>query len=453
MKILLNALVFMLLASPTFIVRADFNSALDAYEAEDYKSAFEEFTRLAEIGEKRAQFNLGIMFFQGQFVKRDVNKAYAWTKLATTYDSSSEQERNIHEVIAGKVGDMTLAEAEFQSLAANYADDVLLERLYPVLIEQGKSMSFDAVAVKTVMPKFPHDAARKGITGYVSLKFDLDKLGNPRNIRIAEAYPENVFEKASLKAVSRWRFEPAKDENDNPIESFDVSYKMEYSLSTGRLGIEEELYNKTKKEAEAGSLRAQLLIGFWHKRFTDLPSDENPTEWLLKAAKQGSLLAQYEIGESLLSGKGCISDRAKGIDWLTRAAANGQSDAMNLLAALATSDSSLKSQKQALYYISMLDKLSPSTTIRLSWLLATSPYEEIADPKRALSLLRKVEWGEYRDEITKQEIQAAAYAALGEFDKAVDYQEEALDDAEDLDFDVTELKERLALYKQDMKWF
>ena len=55
MKILLNALVIISLAFPALFVRADFNSALDAYEAQDYKSAFEEFTRLAEIGEKRAQ--------------------------------------------------------------------------------------------------------------------------------------------------------------------------------------------------------------------------------------------------------------------------------------------------------------------------------------------------------------------------------------------------------------
>jgi TonB family protein len=293
----------------------------------------------------------------------------------------------------------------------------------------------------------------KRTQGYVKLKFDLDKLGNPRNIRITEAFPVNVFEKASLRAVSRWRFEPAKDENDKPIQSFDVSYRVEFAFSEGGLSIDKELYRKTKEQAEAGNLKAQLSIGFWHKRLTNLPGNENPTEWLAKAAKQGNLLAQYEIGESLLNGKGCISDRAKGIEWLTRAAANGQNDAMNLLAGLATTDSSLESQKQAVYYISKLEKLTPSAIIRLSWLLSTSPYDEVSDPKTALSLLKKIEWREYKDSVTKQEIQAAAYAALGDFSKAVDYQEDALDDAEDLDFDVTELKAHLALYKQNKKWF
>jgi TonB family protein len=453
MKILLKALLVSFLALQSFAARADFSSALDAYGNKDFKVAFEKFTALAEIGEKRAQFNLGIMYFQGQSVNKDINKAFAWTKLATENESSTEQERNIHQVIAKKVENMTLAEAEYESLATNYADDVLLERLYPVLLEKDKLSSFDVKPIMTKMPKYPRRAAMNGVQGYVSFKFDLDKLGNKRNLRISEAFPLNVFETNSLRAISRWRFEPTLDENGKPIEAFDVSYKMVFSLSSGGLTMDKDLYLKTKAEADNGVLKSQVLIGFWHKRFNNLPSKENPTEWLFKAAKQGSLLAQYEVGESLLNGKGCISDRAKGVEWLTRAAASGQVDAMNLLAGLATSDSSLEAQKQALYYISKLKKLTPSTVIRLSWLLSTSSFEEVSNPEKALSLLEKIEWKEFKDNVTKQEIQAAAYAALGKFSEAIEYQEDALDDAEDLDFDVTELKAHLALYKQNKKWF
>jgi uncharacterized protein len=453
MKLLIKTIATLSIILQTMISHADFYSALDAYDAKNYEIAYEEFKTLAEIGEKRAQFNLGIMYFQGQYVKKNVNKAYAWTKLGIDSDGSTEQEQNIHRLITNKVEDMTLAEAEYESLAASYADDMLLKRLYPILIDSDKTAFTDATPAKLIPPKYPLKLARKGVQGYVMFKLDIDRLGNPRNIRVVETFPKDAFKKTSLKTISKWRFNPAKDEKGKPVNSFDSSFRFVFRTSGKDIGVEKELYTRTRREAAGGSIKAQVSLGIWHKILDNLPGEENSNEWLLKAAKQGSLLAQYELGDSLLKGQNCISDTSKAVEWITRAAANGQTDAMNLLAALATRDSSLESQKQAIYYMSKVDKLSPSAILRLSWLLATSPYDQVADPTKALSLLSNIEWLEIEDDVTKREIQAAAYAALGDFRKAVDYQERALDEAKDLGFDVTELKTHLDQYKQNKKWF
>lgn len=443
-------------------VKADFNSALTDYENENYESAFNEFLSLAEIGEKRSQFNLGVMYYQGQFVAKDINKAFAWTRLATQQSDASEQEKSIHELIASKVTDKKTADAEYASLATNYASPVLFERLYPFIISNDEGTPSDAVPIldnKRKSRKKHFDAinisdVRYGAR-YTRFKFDLDKLGNPRNIRITESFPDTKLDSQFLKLISSWRFQPAKNELGEPINQLDLTYTIELRIGSNNnsVGVPDETYKHTKIAATKGDPEAQLKIGFWHKRLHNLPEELSATEWFLKSAIQGNLLAQYEIGESLISGKGCKIDKMKGIEWLTRAASNGQTDAKDLLVGLASADSSYAAQKQALTYVSDLDELSISSAIRLSWLLATSPHKEISNPKKAISLIEGISRKEYKDNVTKYEILAAAYAKLSEFDKAVDYQEEALDSAEYLNFDVTEIKQHLDLYKQNKKWF
>ncbi len=447
--------ITLLLAS--FSSKADFNAASDHYAQKNYQAAYEEFLNLAEMGEKRAQFNLGVMYYQGQHVEKNINKAYAWTKLAVESANSSEQEKNIHNIIASKLTEKQLAEAEYQSLANSYSSEVLIDRLYPVITKSYKKADFQAkptnLGKKKTRPKYPRKALEKGIIGTVSLVFDIDKLGNPRNIRVRESFPEKLFEKHALKAITYWRFEASKNKAGEAIYTYDSYFTMEFRVGERDFGVPEKQYNEVKAAALAGDPQAQLTYGFWHEKLNNLPDDENSTEWFLKAATQGSSYAQYELGKSLLHGKGCQTDKVKGLEWLTRSASNGRSEAKELLAGLAAQGTTLESQKQALTYLDDIDNMSSTSIIRLSWLLIKSPYKEITDPKRAIKLLEKLNIHTFKDEVTKQEILAAAHASLGKYKKAVSYQEDALDDAENLGFDITEIKQHLALYKKNEKWF
>jgi uncharacterized protein len=468
MKIVLKLILVPVIVFQSFNVKADFNAAFEAYENKNYMVAFEEFSSLAEIGERRSQFNLGVMYYQGQFVEKDINKAFAWTKLATESDSVTEQEKMIHELILSKVTDMQIAEAIYKSLSSSYANQVLSERLYPVILQNEAGASFKAIPDKRKHKKYNMAKWKRNqffaLSGrdyqklkndryQIHLKLDVDRLGNARNVRVVESVPNNYFNDWAMKMTSINHFKKKLDSNNHPIPQYDLSFTYEVGGSDNIVGIPSDMYKKTKKAAESGDMIAQLNIGSWHKRLSNLPEKINSTEWLFKAAQQGNINAQYEVGESLLYGQGCVSDRSKGVEWLTRAASSGQVDAMNLLAGLATNDSSIKAQKQALSYMSKLETLSASTAIRLSWLLATSPYVEIANPKKAIALVNNIDTEELKGDVTKREILAAAYAALGNFDKAIDYQEKALDKAEYLDFDTTELKQHLSLFKQNKKWF
>lgn len=73
-RLALLALV-LLVASP---VRGDFQTALDAYNAGDYETAYREWLPLAEKGTTTAQFNIGMMLERGEGREQDFKTAIEW---------------------------------------------------------------------------------------------------------------------------------------------------------------------------------------------------------------------------------------------------------------------------------------------------------------------------------------------------------------------------------------
>lgn len=57
-------------------------------------------------------------------------------------------------------------------------------------------------------PVYPPDARSAAIEGQVTLRYDVNVDGRVFNLRVVEAEPEGVFEKAALEALSQWRFRP-----------------------------------------------------------------------------------------------------------------------------------------------------------------------------------------------------------------------------------------------------
>jgi tetratricopeptide (TPR) repeat protein len=95
-------------------------------------------------------------------------------------------------------------------------------------------------------------------------------------------------------------------------------------------------------------------------------------------------------------------------------------------------------------------ELNPNSAIGnngLAWLLATAPDDKVRDGKRALEYAKKAcELTEYKNGGLIDTL-AAVYAELGEFDKAVEWQEKAIK-AGDLPVkDVDAAKKRLELFK------
>jgi len=77
-------LAAILLISPGLLMAADFNAGMDAYERQDYRTAFQEFSTLARAGDSNAQYMLGRMYAQGRGVVQDYVQAHKWYNLAAS---------------------------------------------------------------------------------------------------------------------------------------------------------------------------------------------------------------------------------------------------------------------------------------------------------------------------------------------------------------------------------
>jgi TonB family protein len=57
-------------------------------------------------------------------------------------------------------------------------------------------------------PVYPYAALTNGIEGWVLVEYTVNERGHVVTPRILEANPPGVFDRAALRALSRWRYEP-----------------------------------------------------------------------------------------------------------------------------------------------------------------------------------------------------------------------------------------------------
>jgi len=82
-KKIITGLALSMLLSSGVANAADFYKGLDAFNAGNYKNALAEWTPLAEQGDARAQYSLGIMYDNGEGVPENDKTAVKWyTKAA-----------------------------------------------------------------------------------------------------------------------------------------------------------------------------------------------------------------------------------------------------------------------------------------------------------------------------------------------------------------------------------
>ncbi len=78
--------VFALLVAASSPLRADYRSAVSAYENGAYEAALGEFRTLARGGDPAAQYHLGLMFEDGRGVRKDPVAALGWFLCAAGSD-------------------------------------------------------------------------------------------------------------------------------------------------------------------------------------------------------------------------------------------------------------------------------------------------------------------------------------------------------------------------------
>jgi TonB family protein len=79
------------------------------------------------------------------------------------------------------------------------------------------SLAASLKRTRYVPPEFPSKALSQRVSGAVTVEYTVDTSGDPRDVRVIEATPPGVFDKAAVAAVKRWHYDPVIA-NGAPVE-------------------------------------------------------------------------------------------------------------------------------------------------------------------------------------------------------------------------------------------
>jgi TonB family protein len=146
--------------------------------------------------------------------------------------------------------------------------------------------------IHTEEPVFPEKAREAHRQGICVVRVIVGTDGVPRDAKVVQALGMGLDEEA-LKAVRRWRFEPARRYGTPVLAPFFVSLKFEFFGGDNRI---QELSDKAKSGDATAEF--ELATAFFQGR--GIPKDETQGRALLeRAAKQGLPQAQFQMGERL----------------------------------------------------------------------------------------------------------------------------------------------------------
>ncbi|MFC6438734.1 TonB family protein [Bowmanella sp. JS7-9] len=75
-------------------------------------------------------------------------------------------------------------------------------------LENNAKAENNAKPLVRIEPKYPAQAAKDGVEGYVDLSFVVNSDGSTSDIHVITAKPENVFDQVAIKALQKWRYHP-----------------------------------------------------------------------------------------------------------------------------------------------------------------------------------------------------------------------------------------------------
>lgn len=182
-------------------VMADFLSGLQAHRNKDYLKAQHEFQALLPLGNAEAVYNLAAMAYHGEGQKADLVLAAAYFQLSAELGDETAQSQLPVVVKELTAAQQQQAEKQFRLLQSQ----VVITQKVSNLHDSGNNRT----VIKHVEPDYPVAAARKNLSGYVSLRLHIDAAGKVVATDILNSFPAGVFDSSAQDAVAQWQYQQA----------------------------------------------------------------------------------------------------------------------------------------------------------------------------------------------------------------------------------------------------
>ncbi|XQW84947.1 energy transducer TonB [Thalassotalea piscium] len=105
------------------------------------------------------------------------------------------------------------------NLKSNVADGVTL----------GSKRDTDARPIVRVNPKYPIEALRNGLQGWVVLAFDINEIGAVINVKIVDSQPKRIFDKAAKQALKKWKY-TAKTIDGKQVKQKNFTVQLDFNM-------------------------------------------------------------------------------------------------------------------------------------------------------------------------------------------------------------------------------
>lgn len=88
----------------------------------------------------------------------------------------------------------------------------------------------DAAPIVRINPKYPMQAARDGIEGWVRLSFTINEIGGVEDVKVIEAQPKRIFDKEARRALKKWKYKP-KVVDGKPIKQPGLTVQLDFKMN------------------------------------------------------------------------------------------------------------------------------------------------------------------------------------------------------------------------------
>lgn len=450
--------MMLILAGTALPVQANFDKAMEAYTAGNFTEAYRSFDALAAIGDYSSAFNIGVMYYRGEYVERDPVEAWAWMQLAGSESDTENMLLTAEKVFSGlSVAQQQAARARLDALLDSYSIEVLSRELAPVLLSDDECDA-DRTPVSKKQPRYPQTALRKGQFGRVVVEYSVMPGGHVRDVAVVQSSGED-FSQAAGESALYYRYEPMA------LAQPTSGYKTAISFSMhGKIDNKQELVAELQEwrdKAEAGDGVAQYVYAYrlgvfrsFQKYMKGVNLEyQTANRWYLASAKQGIAHAQYEIGRNMVAGRGCEADVEGGLKWISAAAVAGLPEAQQYLA---SSTGTMPEEERRAHAIRWLKNAAANghyfSGLLLAWELVSGPGQITQEELSHAEKLVAAEPVNYFDKVRILETEAAVAAARGDFLRAQRLQKKAVKIADRLEWDLRDVHHRMEAYQREEKW-